>query len=546
MKKLLSVLLVIAMMLALVACGGAETPAEPETPVAPETPAEPAPGGDPVDVDDPAETPAVKRGGTLVLGKAKNLDAGMNVTKDTDCSSGFTFYAAVFEGLFTVDADGKPAPFLAESWEFAEDNLSLTVKLREDVSFSNGEKFNAEAAAKCLNYYIAEETKHPFKGNDLKLITGTDVVDEYTIRINTSAPDSNLCLGLASSSGYMVAPSAIDSGDIGANPIGTGPFVVDEYVEGQYVTVKANPNYYRMGEDGKPLPYLDGIKYIIMTDDTTQITNLKSGEIMGLDRLSSASSTLTAQGLPNMTTYMGTVTNVYTVSVNLGDETMQNEKLRQAIMYGIDGQQIIDIAFEGFGAPAKFWTDPGKWYYNEYNPYSYDPEKAAALVKEAGYPDGVELELKVISREPDNTCAQLVQAQLAEVGINIVINQMDTASWVAAVRTDHDCQLSLSLAGNAGYEPARMHGAMFSAFGGPGNGLPEVDRMQELVNEMKVTIDLDERVALYDEFQRLILDTALTVPMGHKYTYAAFDNSVKNVEFHYYGWLMFDEVWIDQ
>ena len=526
MKKLLSVLLVIAMMLALVACGGAETPAEPETPAAP---ADPAPGGDPVDVDDPAEAPAIKRGGTLVLGKAKNLDAGMNIAKETDCSSGYTFYAAIFEGLFTVDKDGKPAPFLAESWEFAEDNLSLTIKLREDVSFSNGEKFNAEAAAKCLNYYILDETKHPVKNSDLKLVTGTDVVDEYTIRINTSAPDSNLCLGLASSSGYMVAPAAIDSGDIGANPIGTGPFIVDEYVEGQYVTVKRNPNYYKMGEDGQPLPYLDGIKYIIMTDDTTQITNLKSGEVMGIDRLSSASSTLTAQGMENMNVFMGTVTNVYTVSVNLTNETMQNEKLRQAIMYGIDGQQIIDIAFEGFGAPAKFWTDPGKWYYNEYNPYSYDPEKAAALLAEAGYPDGIELELKVISREPDNTCAQLVQAQLAEVGINIVINQMDTASWVAAVRTDHDCQLSLSLAGNAGYEPARMHGGMFSAFGGNGDGnenIPEVARMYELVNEMKTTIDLDKRIALYDEFQRLIMDTALTAPMGHKYTYAAFDKAV--------------------
>lgn len=540
MKKLVCILLSLVMLLSLFAgCGKTEETKTPE-----ETSAKTA--GDEIVLKDSAEEATITRGGTLVVAKSKNMDVGMDITREPDCSQNFTVMATIYEGLFTVDGEGNPAPGLATEWGFAEDGLSLTVKLREDVSFSNGEKMNAEAVAKCLNYYISEECNHVFKSSDLSLITGVDVVDEYTVQINTSAPDSALCNELASSSGFIMAPANIDNKDYTTNPIGTGPFVLDEYREGEYVTVKANPNYYQIGEDGKPLPYLDGIKFVFMTDDTTSITNLKSGDVHGVDRHGSSTSTLTAQSMDNVNVYQNPTTQTYNITCNLHDEVMKNDSLRQAIMYAINAEEIIDIAMEGFGAYSPFWTDEGKWFYNDYNPYTYDVEKAKALMAEAGYENGLDLELAIIAREPDNTIAQLVQAQLGEIGINLKVNAMDSASWVAYVRNEHKDQLALSLVGNVGYDPAKAWVIILNSFGGVNTGLELVDRLNSLAVESKAEVDTVKRDALIDEYQHLVLANGLNASIGHKYAYGSFLNTVHNVEFHFAGFWLFHDAWMEQ
>lgn len=490
------------------------------------------------------ESGEIVRGGVLTLAKSKGLDAGMNIAKISDASSDFTVMGQIYEGLLTIDETGNIAPGLATEWEFAEDGLSMTMKLREDVSFTNGEKFNAEAAAKTLNYYISEECGHVFKSSDLKLIAGVDVVDEYTIKINLSAVDAALGLELAGTSGYMVAPSVIDNGEMATNPIGTGPFMLKEYREGESVELVANPNYYKLGADGKSLPYLDGIKYIVITDDTTKTTNLLSGDLDGVDRHASSTSVLAAQSADNMVTYQSPVTQVYNISCNLAYEPLQNAKLREAISYAVNAQEIVEIAFEGFGEVCPFWTDAGKWFHYDYNPYTFDQEKAKALLKEAGLENGITLDLAIIAREPDNTVAQLLQSQLSEVGIDITITATDSASWIASVRNEHTNQLSVGLTGNAGYDPAKGWTIPLLAFGGPGNGHEVVDKLSALVNDAKVITDQAQRYEMIKEFQTTILDNSLAIVLGNKFQYGSFGAHVKNVKFNYYGWYEFADTFI--
>ena len=485
----------------------------------------------------------IVRGGVLTMAKSKGLDAGLNIAKISDCSSDFPVMAQIYEGLLTIDETGNVAPGLATEWAFADDGLSMNMKLREDVSFSNGEKFNAEAVAKCLNYYISAECGHVFKGSDLSLIAGVDVVGEYEVKINLSAVDAALGLELAGSSGYIMAPSVIDKGEMNTNPIGTGPFVLKEYKEGESIELVANPNYYKMGADGKPLPYLDGIKYIVITDDTTKTTNLLSGDLDGVDRHGSTTSVLAAQAADNMATYQCPITNVYNISMNLHYEPLKDIRVRQAIAYALNGQEIVDIAMEGLGEMTPFWTDGGKWFYNEYNPHTYDPEKAKALLKEAGA-EGLELELAIIAREPDNTVAQLVQYQLSDVGINVKINALDSASWVALVRNETNHQICISLSGNAGYDPAKGWVIPLKSFGDAGKGLELVDGLKKLLDDQKVNTNQEERVAMMEQFQKTILDECLTVIVGNKFQYGSFANYVKNVKFNYYGWYEFGETYI--
>lgn len=521
MKKLLSMLLT----LALIVCASSFALAE----------------NDKIVLSEPSD--AIVRGGTLVVAKSKNLDQGMNITKMSDCSSDFTVMAAIFEGLLTIDENGKPAPGLADEWAIAEDGLSITLKLREDVSFSNGEKFNAAAVAKCLNYYVSEECGHVFKGSDLALVTGAEALDEYTVKVNLSAVDTAIDLELAGSSGFIIAPANVDNGDIATNPIGTGPYMLEEYLEGQSVTLKANPNYYRMGQDGKPLPYLDGIKYIIITDDTTKTTNLQTGDVDGVDRHASYTSVTTAQGMDNMVTYQSPVTQVYNISCNLLYEPLQDIRVRQAISYAVNAQEIVDVSMEGYGRVCPFWTDAGKWFHYDYNPYTYNPEKAKELLKEAGYDNNLTLDIALIAREPDNTVAQLLQSQLEEVGITLTINAMDSASWIAYVRNEHKEQLSIGLTGNAGYAPSKGWTIPLKAFGDVGTGVEMVDHLMDTVKAEKTTVDPEARYELIKEFQTTILDNALATVIGEKFQYGSFNGDVHGVRFNYYGWLEFANVW---
>lgn len=537
MKKLIAMLLALAMVLSLAACGAKEepapAPAEPDAPVVEVT--------EPAEMADPS---SITRGGTLIVAKQKAMDKGMNFTQDSDVSSSTTVYGTMYETLIGIDAAGNMIPSLATEWTWSEDALCLTLKLRDDVSFSNGEKFNAEAAAKCINYYISEECGHTFKSSDLAVVTDAVVVDEYTVAINLSAVDSGLCKALTATAGLMAAPSVIDA-KFDCDPVGTGPFVLEEYKEGESVSVKANPNYYKMGEDGKPLPYLDGIQFLFITDDTTAITNLKAGSVHGIDRLSSTTSVFTAQGMDTVSLYQNPVTNCYTVSMNLLDETVRNDKLREAIACAIDSEEILEIAMEGLANNTGFWTDSAKWYFVDYNPHVFDVEKAKALMKEAGYENGVDLELSIIAREPDNTCAQLIQAQLAKIGINLTISATDSATFVQYVRNDHKSQLAINLVGNAGYEPTKSWTIPLKSFGDVGTGIDMIDHLNDLIQATKTETDDAKRLALIEEFQKTVLDQNLSFIMGHKYQYGTFQNDLHGAAFGFWGFWDFANAWME-
>ena len=145
MKKMISILVTVIMLTAMVFSATAETT------------------NDQIVLSNEASEAGIKRGGTLIVAKYKPMSEGLDVTKITDTPAHNTVLAQLYEGLLTISADGSTAPGLAEEWTLAEDGMSLELKLREDVSFHNGEKFNAEAVAKCLNYYLTDECAHVFR-----------------------------------------------------------------------------------------------------------------------------------------------------------------------------------------------------------------------------------------------------------------------------------------------------------------------------------------------------------------------------------------------
>lgn len=484
------------------------------------------------------------RGGTLVLAKSQDMSTKtFDITHTTFSQYDCYVLSQVFETLIKVDTEGNFVPGLAESWEYTADGLGLVLKLRQDVNYSDGQKFNAEAAAKVMNYYLTDECKHVNKGSDLALITDIDVIDEYTIQVNTSAPDAGLLTILTGSSFMLMSPSNIDNKDVATNPIGTGPFVLAEYVEGDHITLKANPDYYKLGADGKPLPYLDEVIYKIMTDDSVKTTNLKSGDVDGVDIHSSINSALTAMAMSNMTTYEYDYAINFWAGWNFTKEQFQNKSLRQAFAYAIDRQEIVDVVFEGLATTTPFFSKPFQWWFSDYATITeYNPEKARELLTEIGYTEGIEVEIAGISREPDNSILALMQAQMSEAGINLKINAMERTAWVSYVKTEVAHEMCIGQNGNAGVDVSRQLKDPMVSYMSP--EYPEAAELQNIYNSLKSLTNETERKAAVDKLQRFYHDNTMQLIICQSHSFCTFANYVKNIQFTSIASLDFSECWI--
>ena len=359
MKKITAFLLALIMMLSLAACGTKQEPTVSDTPDRGNTTAA---------TENAAPTTDVVRGGSLKIAKT------MDMTNNSFAMFHSTYSQAdayvldqIIETPIKINEDGSFVPSLAESWEFTEDGLGLKLKLRSDVTFSNGTPLTAQGVADLYNYYITEECGHKQKSSDLALVTGTDVVDENTIQINTSSPDAGLLTALSGISFYVYAPENLANDDFATNPIGTGPFVLKEYKEGDHITLARRNDYYLMGEDGQPLPYLDEIYYQILPDDAAKVANLQSGDVDGIDLQSSSNSTITCMANADLSTYQHHYNINFWAGFNFGNEMLAKLEVRQAIAYAIDRQEIVDVVFEGLATTTPFFSRADQyWYLSEF------------------------------------------------------------------------------------------------------------------------------------------------------------------------------------
>ncbi len=538
-KKILSLLLALVMVLSMTACGAKE-----EAPAA-EAPAETTAPAVVAFEEQPEEKEGgVVRGGTLTVAKTMDMTNNEFDMNHSSYSEADAFVMdQVVETLIEIDSKGNFVPKLAESWEFGEDGMSLKLKLREDVTFSNGTKFNAEAVAKLFNHYITEEFAHVSIKSDLALFGETVAVDEYTVQINTTAPDAGLLTELAGTSCYIYAPENVDNGDFGTNPIGTGPFVLAEYAEGDHITLKARTDYYRMGEDGKPLPYLDSIVYKILPDDAAKVANLQSGDVDGIDIQSSANSTLTCMGLEGFTTYQQNNNINYWAGFNFGHEALAKLDVRKAISMSIDRQEIVDVVFENLATTCTFYSRADQNWNSEYAPYAeYDPEQAKQLLADAGYPNGLTIEASCISREPDNTIMQLMQSQMKAAGIELVLNPMERTAWIASAKTDLDYEMVVAQNGNKGVDMSRQLKDPMVSY--QTLDIPEAVESQNMYNALKTITDVEERIAAATELQKYYHDNVIKLNICQSYSYSTFAEYVKNVALTSFGSYNFSETFI--
>ncbi len=466
-----------------------------------------------------AEAPV--RGGTLnaaVAAKWTSLDP---TTSSARAGDKFILNQ-LYETLIVEDANGYQ-PGLAESW-VAEDK-SLTLTLRQGVKFHDGTDFNAEAVKFVLDRGMTAEAKATYK-SEVADVENVEVVDEYTVRINLKNPSAVIVGALSNYAGFMISPAAIEKfgEDIVRNPVGTGPFMMEEAVDGDHITLVRNPEYWKQAADGQPLPYLDKVVITVMSDDASKLLNLKSGAISLIDNIQNIN--IATLDTAEITALKTSATKTYKMMVNVNDEgPLSDPKVRQAMAYALYRDAFVQAISAGYGYIGPWNITPDQWFYSEGTPYTYDVEKAKALLAEAGYPDGFETTFHVTAREPDKTIIQIIQGQLAEVGIKGEIVPLEKLAFNDLWKNGEG-KIGLNFCPVPKPDPYIQIEQFFGSAGNNNFTGYASEEFDSLLEQSVRTYDLEERKALIAQMQQVFLTDSPEVMLFHNPTYMAYRNDL--------------------
>ena len=344
-----------------------------------------------------------------VLGEPRTWDSSQ-----AHVGHGLQPYQVAYDTLILREPDGKLSPMLATKWQYNQDNTLLTVDLRTDVSFSDGEKFDATAAKANLDNF--RKANGP-QMSQLTAVTDVKAVDADTVELALSAPDPSLEFYLSQAAGLMGSPKALGSENIKTEPVGSGPYVMDKAasVAGSQLVFTPREGYWN-----KDLQKFSKVTLKTLQDATARTNALVSGQVDAT--LLDPKTGKQAEGagmklVTNQVDWTGLLLLDRNGEVNkpLGDV-----RVRQAINHALDRKTILEQIRLGRGTPTSqvFGKDSGAWVEELENKYPYDPEKAKALLTEAGYATGVTIEVPSLPAEEPALLAVLKQ-QLADIGITM-------------------------------------------------------------------------------------------------------------------------------
>jgi ABC-type transport system substrate-binding protein len=498
-----------------------------------------------------------RRGGTLVFARSGD-SVGLDPARETD---GESFYGAtaVFETLVEfVPGKTEVRPALAESWEFSDDNLSVTFNLRKDVTFHDGTEMNADAVVFSFERQFKED--HPYY--DLgpwkywgymdmsNIVDAVVAVDDHTVRFDLKKPEAPFLANLAMDFAAIVSPAAVEKlgEDFKNNPVGTGPFKFVEWRKDDAIIFERNEDYW--ADDA----YLDRLILRVIPDATARWLALQKGEVDVID-FPSAEDLEDMFADPSIEVMQQEGLNVGYLAFNTSKEPFDNKLVRQALNHAINKEDIITAVYGSAGTPAKNPLPPTMWSYNdEIQDYPYDPEKAKELLAEAGYPDGFSSELWAMPvARPYNPnarkIAEIMQAQFAEVGVDAEIVSYEWGTYLDKTdNLEHDMAM-LGWTGDNG-DPDNFLWVLLSAPAAEppaGNIAAWKDQeFTDLVAEAKETMDVDRRTELYEEAQVVFHEEAPWLPIAHSVVSIPMKSSVKGFHIYPTGKRVFRGVWIEE
>ena len=357
----------------------------------------------------------------LVVGIAQDLDDSLDPHKTVKAGTREVMFN-VFEGLMKPTPDGDLTPAIAESYTVSEDRKTYTFTLREGVKFHNGDTVTAEDVIWSIERCAAATETGIVQVEAFSVIQAIETPDDKTVAITISEASNEFISYMTTA----ILPADYDKQD--TDPVGTGPFKFVSRTAQDSVVLEKFDGYW-----GTPAQ-LDKVTLKIMENADSLMMSLQSGAI---DLCAHLTSTQVAQLEKDFNVAEGTMNLVQAMYLNNAVAPFDDVRVRQALCYAVDKQEIIDLAFDGYGSPigSSMYPAFGKYFDDSLtNYYTRDVEKAKALLAEAGYPDGFDMTITVPSNyKPHMDTAEVLVQQLAQIGVNAAIEPIEWESWVSDV-----------------------------------------------------------------------------------------------------------------
>ncbi|HOU50609.1 MAG: peptide-binding protein [Smithella sp.] len=434
----------------------------------------------------------------------------------------------VYNGLVKYDKDMNIVGDLAESWDITPDGLVITFHLRKGVKWHDGHPFTSADVLYTYQVTVDPKTPTAYAGDFLK-VKKAEAIDDYTFRVTYDRPFAPALISWSSAilPRHLLDGKDITKSSLSRHPIGTGPYKFKEWITGQKIVLVSNPDYF----EGQP--YIDGRITRIIPDSATMFLELRAQNIgmMGLTPLQYTRQTENNLFKSHFNKYQY-LSFAYTyLGYNLKNPLFADKRVRQAISYAINKDEIINGVLLKLGKQAHGPYKPGTWAYNDkVKIYNYDPQKARELLREAGWTkvnqegilekNGKPFVFEIVTNQGNETrqkCAEIIQRQLKEVGIDVKIRILEWSSFVTdfinkrrfdavimgwTIPLDPD---AYDVWHSSKTAPEELNFVSYNN--------PEVDEMLE---KGRSTFDQKERKKYYDRFQEILAEdqpyTFLYVP----------------------------------
>ncbi len=415
--------------------------------------------------------------------------------------TGAQVYEGIFSKLIDIDAAGKFVPDLATAWTQV-DPTTWKFTLVDNATFHNGDKFTSADVKYTFERILDPKTASAYAGLYAQ-IASVEAADPQTAIFHLKSPFGPFLTNLATN-GQIVSKTAIESGDPARNPVGTGPFVFVEWVQGDHVTVKKNSNYFKQG-----LPHLDSITFRFLPVDQSRVDSLSAGELDWIDAVP-LQQVPALRDDPRFTYVTSPVAGIPDyIALNTKIAPFDNIKVRQAVALAINRADIRNVAYLGTGEDGLEEVPTGSSWYDTAGLFApnQDIDKAKALLAEAGLGDSISIEYLGLPQYPELLkTGQVLRDQLKQIGIDMTIKPVDVSVW-------YDAFVSGKYVITSAYQERTLDPDNFYSLviksGGPinttGYSNPEVDA---LIEKAAASVDEAERKELYRQIRTIVTSDA--------------------------------------
>ncbi len=546
-----AVILVAAIMLVI---GCAPTTAAPTQPPQPTAPATQAPTPLPAKPTPTPQPEGPVRGGTVTLAFTEDPNS-------MDAILGYNLPAwqslmNLYRGLMIYEGD-RAVPDMAADWpEISPDGTVYTFTIKPNIKFHNGReveaadfKYSLERVldpdwASWANYYLLSiQGAQDVLDGKTKEVSGIEVLDKYTIRFTLTAPDMTFMNVLALPNNWVVPKEEVEKWgkEFELHPVGTGPFMLKEFVPGEKAVFVRNPDFFHEGQ-----PYIDETIMYFGIEPSTALLRMEKGELDVLfgDMIPAADFPRLLSD-PKYKDWLYEEPSMYTwwLGLNHKKPPLDNLKVRKALNMAINKEKIAKLT-GGKGTPL--WgiypsTAPG--YDPNFKPYRFDPEAAKALLAEAGFGEGLHLELLIGEDPLAATIAQAIQQDLAQVNVQVEIKQVsDAVSYDMIVAGEGQTYL------NSWYmiqpDPADLINNLYMTDAGSNQDFYSNPKVDELAVQALGEQDREKRLQLYREIERILMEDAVHVPLINNISFYMHNPRIKGFYSRSEYGPFFERMWI--